>query len=212
MKARVIDLSPARLALLLVATLLLLAGATWFTLVAPKLSRTKSLDAAIAQTRTQLTQLGGHAHSATRTAPRASGPSQALLATRALPNVVAMPQIIYQLSRIATEENVALTGITPGATIPYSGFDAVPLTITLTGDFLNVESFLQQLRAQVRLTKGAVAATGRLYDVLGVTLQTTTPVPKVTATLTLDAFSYSGIALPAPGTTGTTTTTTSAAG
>ena len=61
-----------------------------------------------------------------------------------------MPQIVLQLSRIATEEHVSLDSITPQAPVSYSGYQALPITITLDGNFLNVESFLQQLRNQVR--------------------------------------------------------------
>jgi hypothetical protein len=115
-----------------------------------------------------------------------------------------MPQIVMQLSRIAGETHVSLDSITPQAPVSYSGYQAIPMTITLTGTFFAVESFLQELRTQVKVSGNDVTATGRLYDVLGVTLQSTDPAPKVTATLMIDAFSYTGIALAGSGTTAST--------
>ena len=61
-----------------------------------------------------------------------------------------MPQIVLQLSRIANEEHVSLDSITPQTPVSYSGYQALPITITLTGNFFAVESFLQQLRNQVQ--------------------------------------------------------------
>ncbi len=40
-----------------------------------------------------------------------------------------MPQIVLQLSRIATEEHVSLDSITPAAPVSYSGYQSVPMTI-----------------------------------------------------------------------------------
>ena len=107
-----------------------------------------------------------------------------------------MPQIVLQLSRIATEEHVSLDSITPQTPVSYSGYQAVPIAITLDGDFFNIEGFLQQLRDQVRVSSEGVAATGRLYDVLGVTLQATTPAPQARRDGDIDAFAYTGIATP----------------
>ena len=61
-----------------------------------------------------------------------------------------MPQIVLQLSRIANEEHVSLDSITPQTPVSYSGYQAIPITIELSGDFFGVESFLQQLRNQVQ--------------------------------------------------------------
>ncbi len=188
MSARVVDISPARLALILAATFLVLGAATWFTLIAPKQSRAHNLDTTIKTAQTQLAELTTSEASA-----RKHGVSQSLLLVRAMPSVTGMPQIVLQLSRIAAEEHVSLDTITPQAPLTYSGYQAIPISITLVGNFFNVEGFLQQLRNQVRISGADVAATGRLYDVLGVTLQSTMPAPKVTATLTIDAFSYTGI-------------------
>jgi Tfp pilus assembly protein PilO len=190
MSSRVVDISPARLVLILAATFLVLSAATWFTLIAPKQSKAQSLDTTIKNAQSHLAQLTHNEATVQKHAV-----SESLMLERALPSITAMPQIVLQLSRIATEEHVSLDSITPQTPVLYSGYQAVPITVTLDGDFFNIEGFLQQLREQVRAAGGVVTATGRLYDVLGVTLQSTTPAPRVSATLTIDAFSYTGFAL-----------------
>jgi len=200
MSSRVIDISPARLVLILAATFLLLSAGAWFTLIAPKQSRAHSLDTTIKTAQSQLAQLTHNAATVQKHAV-----SESLLLERALPTTAAMPQIILQLSRIAAEENISLDSITPQTPVLYSGYQAVPITVTLDGDFFNLEGFLQQLRKQVGVSDGVVTATGRLYDVLALTFQSATPAPRLSATLTIDAFSYTGFGLaPAstiPGTT-----------
>ena len=157
-------------------------AATWFTLIGPEQSKAHSLETSIKTEKTQLAQLTHNEPSA-----RKHAVSQSLLLGRALPSVTGMPQIVLQLSRIATEEHVSLDSITPQTAVSYSGYQALPITVMVSGNFLNVQGFLGQLRNQVRVTDGTVAATGRLYDVLGVTFQAAIPPPKVTATLTIDA-------------------------
>ena len=204
MTERVVNISPVKLVAILAVTFLVLAGATWLMLIMPKQSKVSSLETTIKSAQTQLAQLTNDAPAAHKNAV-----SQSLLVLRALPTDPGVPQIVLQLSRIAAEEHVSLDSITPSTAIPYSGYEAMPMTIVLSGDFFGVEGFLQQLRGQVQVTNGTVAATGRLYDVLGVTLQSITPAPKVQATLTIDAFSYTGIALALPGAPAGTTTTPS---
>jgi len=200
MTARVATVSPVRLIVILAATFLLLAGFTWWILISPKQSKVSSLEGNIKTAQSQLSQLSSNAHAAHRHMV-----SQTLLLTRAMPNAVAMPQILYQLTRIATEEHVSFDGINPGSPTSYSGYESVPMTIQISGTFFGVEGFLQQLRNQVQVAGADIQATGRLYDVLSVTLQAVAPAPRVNAMINLNAFEYTGIGL----TPGTTTTTTS---
>jgi hypothetical protein len=197
--ARVADLAPVKLVLILAGTFVLLGAATWYTLVMPKQSKSSSLDTTIANAQTQLATLDHNAP-----AVQKHQVSQSLLLARALPTDPGVPQLVLQLSRIATEEHVSFDSITPQAPLTYSGYEAIPMTILLTGNFLDIENFLGQLENQVSVSGDGVAATGRLYDVLGVTLQATTPAPKLTATLTIDAFNYTGLGETVPGATTTT--------
>jgi Pilus assembly protein, PilO len=197
MTEKLADVSPVKLVVALAVTFVVLSAATWFLLIQPKQAKEQSLSSSIKTAQTTLTSLHHRMPAAHRQAV-----SESLYVGRALPNVVAMPQILLQLNRIATEEHLVLTSVTPGTPIPYVGYQAQPLTVILVGDSLEVTRFLQQLRGQVQVAAGRVTATGRLYDVLGVTIQSTTPAPKVSATLTLQAFSY----VPAPVVTDTSAT------
>ncbi len=194
MSSRITTISPVKLVAILAGTFVLLAAGMWITLVLPKQSKAKSLETTIASAKTQLTQLG-----VKQTAVQKQAVSQSLLLARALPTDVGIPQIVLQLSRIATEEHVSLDSITPSTPVSYSGYQSVPMTLSVTGHSLDIQNFLAQLRNQVKVSGGNVAATGRLYDVLGVTLQATTPAPDVSATLTVDAFNYTGIVSTVPG-------------
>jgi Tfp pilus assembly protein PilO len=193
-----LDLSPRALVLALLGTLVVLMAATWFILVAPKHSKAKSLDSQIETAQTQLSIRQRAAHKAAHVA------SEAVRARRAMPDTVAMPQIVLELSRVATEEHVSIDGITPAPATPFAGFEQVPLTVIVSGKFFDVEGFLHELRNQVRVASGNIFATGRLFDVQGVNLAVGTPAPKVSATLNLNAFVYSGVPL-APAAPTTTT-------
>jgi Tfp pilus assembly protein PilO len=197
-----VDLSPRKLVLIMVATLLVLTAGTWFALVAPKRTSATHLQTNIQDAQAQLTAKRKAAQEKAARDARL----QELRLERALPNVLAMPQVVVQLSRIATEEHVSLDSITPQPAVAYSGFESVPLTVVLTGQFDNIEGFLHELRIQVRVAGSRVNATGRLFDVQSVLLQQATPPPRVTATLTLDAFYYSGLAVAPVGASSATTT------
>jgi Pilus assembly protein, PilO len=198
------DISPVKIAALLALTFVVLGAATWLLLIQPKQSTANNLDSTIAATQAQLAkQTTTHTPSAKATHRHTL--SQTVISTRALPNLVAMPQILLQLSRIANEEHVTLVSIAPIAAVPYANYEALPLTVTLTGKFFGIQGFLQQLRNQVRSSgQAGLAATGRLYDVTSVTLNAVTPAPKVSAVISLDAFNYTGFGFATPG--GETTT------
>ena len=132
------------------------------------------------------------------------------MTSRALPNVTGMPQILLQLSRIATEEHVSLDSVTPQTPIAVLGLHGGPDRRSSSPATTSTsQGFLQQLlQARCTTSKDGVTATGRLYDVLGVTLAATSTPPKVTATITLDAFYYTPVIVPTDGPATTTTTTT----
>ncbi len=194
MNVATLDLSPRKLALVMLATILVLCAATWFMLVAPKRDSATSLQSDIKDAQAQLTK--AHAKS-TKVAAHQTALNELRL-DRAMPNILAMPQVVMQLSRVADEVNVSFDSIEPQAAIPYSGFTEVPMTVIVTGDFFAIEKFLREVRTQVQPAPKSGHVIGRLFDVQGVTLQQTTPAPKVSATLTIDAFYYTGIPLAPP--------------
>lgn len=209
MKAKVLELSPEKFAVALGALLVLLGVAAWLIFVSPNRTKAHNLSTTIKSAQSTLQKLTTTPSSPSQHAAQKHAVSQSLMTSRALPNVVGMPQILLQLSRIATEEHVSLDTVTPQPTVPYSGYMAIPISIQLSGDFFGVQNFLQQLLQQVQTSKNGVTATGRLYDVTSVTIASAATPPKVSATIILDAFEYTPVIAPLPGstTTGTTTTT-----
>ena len=103
-------------------TFVLLGAATWLILIQPKQSTASSLQSTIAATRRSLRTRPRRTPGAKATHKHAL--SQTVIASRALPNLVAMPQILLQLSRIASEEHVSLDLDHAARTVPYSGYEA----------------------------------------------------------------------------------------
>jgi len=193
-----LSVTPKLLVIVLLATLLILAGATWFLVITPKKTQANSLDAQITAAKEQLF---------TRThlpkEPKGLNPVlEGTLVNRALPDTIAMPQVVLELSRISGEEHVTITSLTPVASTVYASFSETPLTVTVTGKFFAVEAFLRELRNQVRLDAGQVVASGRLFDVQGVNINQGSKPPLVTANVSLDVFNYTEpvTSTPAPST------------
>lgn len=183
-----IQASPRAMAIAIVVLLLIITGATWFALLAPKQTQANNLSTQIQNAKQTL-----QARSVQVKHP-VHGVPQSLYIRRALPDTVAMPQVLLELSRIAATDHVSLDGVTPAASTPYSGFDATPISIVVSGRFFNIEAFLHDLRNQVNVTNGNVSATGRLFDVDSVSFSIDTQAPAVSATLGIDVFDYA----PAP--------------
>jgi Tfp pilus assembly protein PilO len=181
-----LSLTSHTIALALLGLAVFIAGAGWFVVVSPKRSQATELAATIQSKQSELSL-------AQRTPP----PSQAKAASNtagvgeALPDDVAMPQVVEQLNALATRADVSLDTVTPQPGITGTGYVGVPLNVVIDGRYFNVEKFLRLVRTQVQIKKNHVAAAGRLYDVQRVQLQQTEPAPTVTAVLTLEAFYYS---------------------
>lgn len=185
--------------------------ASWFVLVSPKNSRTSELDGKIqevqAQLGTQLSQRGG----------RPTGMDHRTLRglERAIPDQPQVSRLVRELNTLAHGANLTLDTVTPQTpTASGGGYEAIPLTVVVDGDFLAVRSFMRALRNQVSVQGRSVRASGRLYDVQSLDFeQSNDPRPNVRATLTMQAFVFA----PAPAgsassATRTTTTTTANTG
>lgn len=195
-----IQTSPRVLAIAIVGLLLVLTGATWFVLVSPKRNQASSLSSQIKVAQATLQSRQSSARHAT---PKVS---QSLYVRRALPDSEAIPQVILELNRVATSDHVSLDGITPTASTAYSGFNAIPISVIVSGRFFDIEAFLRDLRNQVSVDKqGTISSTGRLFDIQSVNLVVAATGPDVSATLALDVFDYSGLTLGGATTSGAST-------
>ena len=125
-----------------------------------------------------------------------------------------MPGILLGLRHLATRSSVKLTSLRPNQPVPLAlGYSAVPVAITLTGNYRQITKFLALVRTNVRLLGGTkLRVGGRLFDTDSISIQQGLVGDQLNATMTLVPFIYTGqvIATATPGSTtpGTTTPTT----
>lgn len=135
----------------------------------------------------------------------------------AMPSIQDMPDLLLELSQMASASGVSLQSISPTATASTatsttttSPYQTVPLSLTVTGNFYSITDLLYRLRDSVYVRNGALEATGRIFSVTSVNL---TPANGVlSATIALATYVYAPAAaapvLPGQTTTGQTTTGT----
>ncbi|HZO96728.1 MAG TPA: type 4a pilus biogenesis protein PilO [Gaiellaceae bacterium] len=200
-----LSLTARTLAAGLAALAVLVGIAGWLVLVGPKRSQASKLEETLQAKQTQVA-------TAERARADAAGPKGAKPKTlaAALPDTLAMPEVVDQLNALARRSGVTLDTVTPAAAVAGAGYDAVPINVVVDGHYFAVEQFLHLVRTQVRLDKERLHAAGRLFDVQSVSLQQTEPAPMVTATLSLRAFYFTGAPAAAPAATTTTQTGTTA--
>ena len=103
------------------ALLLVLTAATWFVLISPKRNQSSNLSSQIQVA--QATPPGTQTTARTR---RQLAVSQSLFIRRALPTPSRCPQVILELSRVASEEHVSLDSDHPAARDPVLGLRRGP--------------------------------------------------------------------------------------
>lgn len=209
-----LDLSARVFAVALLATVVALAGASWFIVISPKRDKAATLQTQIQADQTRLA-VAARSQQAGGTTTGVKGTTKAV--DSALPTTLAMPQIVDQLNALADQAGVTLDTVspTPASTTEGNGYYAVPLTVVVDGQFFGVEKFLRLVRNQVSLNasgksgKSKFSASGRLFGITDVQFEATEPAPSVTATFTMRAYYYSAAAT-SPQPTSTTSTTTTA--
>ena len=146
----------------------------WFVLVGSQRSSATSLEAQIADAqvdprdaadvdRDRQGQAGGEAGRASRrpTARRASWRSCRRRSRRS----VEMPSLLLQMQRLAGAADVSLESFAPSSPTPLSGYDSIPIDVTVTGRYRAIQRFVHDLRTQAGSVKGRVHADGRLFSV-----------------------------------------------
>jgi hypothetical protein len=208
-----IDRFTPRSAILVSLFVVLLIGLLgWFVLVAPQRAKVASLEQEIAVMEVRLD-----------TANRIKAndkPAERQIQNRklqiAMPEQVAMPQILRQLSVAAGRAGVRIEGVTPAAPAAAAGSQAVPITLAMNGHYFGIANFLQLLRTKAELKGELIKVSGRLYSVDSISFSGTggAGAGTIGATLALNAFTYSGApaAAPTPLPTETADTTGSPAG
>jgi Tfp pilus assembly protein PilO len=201
-----LDLSARAVALAVMAAALALAGGAWMTVVSPKHAKAAKLAGSIQADKQRLES----AKRQLATQEKAAKAKRAQLSTleAALPDTIAMPEVVDELNALARHADVTLDSITPSTAILGTGYEAVPISVVVDGRFFAVERFLHLIRDEVQLNKQSVKANGRLVDVKSVDLEQTEPAPNVTATISMQVFYFAPSIAPPPVATSTTDTAT----
>lgn len=174
MTARFATLSDGKKIASIAGALLLVAIIGWFALIAPKRSSAASLKQQTAAVQKQIDS------------NRSTGFMQALPAVRsagvfslakAMPKQLETPNVILELSGLASASGITFDQITPNAaaTTAVPGavvtpdttapFAVEPIQVQFSGSFYDLVTFLQRLRNLVRIDHGRLSASGRLFDV-----------------------------------------------
>ncbi len=185
--------------------LVLVAG--WFLLVAPKRDEAAALEQDVAAKQVELA-----AKKAALASPSAAvkvRASDLYRLTKALPDTNDMPAILLDVNRLAAQNDLTFSSITPQPGVLGTGSVSLPIVVTVQGRFSAVSRFLRDVRTLVRVRDGGLLdARGRTYSVSQVDLGAPDKVtfPVVKATVTLNAYAFA--APPPPVATDPSTSTT----
>ncbi len=152
----------AKLALLLTvvaALVVLLVG--WFGLVSTERSKASQTDTQVAEQQVALTA----AQSLIATTSKAAADAQLRAAERVLPTDPRMSQVVRQLTAYSGTSSTQIDSIVPGAVTTVGTAQAVPVTLTIEGQYFAIRHFLALLQAGASMKKDKVTGNGRLYSV-----------------------------------------------
>jgi Tfp pilus assembly protein PilO len=197
------------------AGLLVYALAGYFLLISPQRGKAADLTHQIKVTQEQVDLYRASAAQAKATTPIRVADLFRL--TKAMPDEVDMADLLLELSRVARESGIELDSVTPQPPAVGAGFQSMPLTLEVDGNYYELSDFLFRLRSLVRVTSGRLDAQGRLFVVDSISFsESTKSFPRLKAGLTLHAFVYGDNTVPVaappavPSSTTTTSTTTTA--
>lgn len=184
---------------------LIVALAGFLLAIQPQRTKLASVEAQDATAQSQFAAM----HATKGHAPQI-GAAQLFQLSRAMPKADDMPGILLGLSQLSAVSHVDLIAVTPQPRVALAdGSSAVPLTVTINGDWTEISSFLRHVRDQVTLHGKRLAVGGRVFDVDSVALTTQSKLP-LQAVLAMNAFDYGAppSATATAGTQAATTTTT----
>jgi hypothetical protein len=182
-------LSPALIAAVTAAIVLVLVAGGWFLLVSPKRSEASHLDEEIAQAQTEAVSAQQAVDAANKIKPVAV-PDLFKLA-KAMPDDVDMAGVLLELNRVASESGIAFESITPGQPTKLTGYRVIPTDVVFEGNFYSLADFLYRLRNLVSVSGGRLNASGRLFAIDKLSFgEADAGFPQIKAAITVDAFVY----------------------
>jgi Tfp pilus assembly protein PilO len=130
--------------------------------------------------------------------------------SKAIPDRTDMAGILLQLSELASDTGLTVESVTPGGLSAQTGYQRLPVGITVQGNYYELSDFLFRVRNLVTVRHGTLSATGRLLTVQSIDLQPPSQgaFPLVGASLQIDSFVFgTAVAPPTAPTTLTPVTT-----
>jgi hypothetical protein len=193
---------------------LAVAGAGFLLAIQPQRHKVSSIGTEITAANEQLAAL----HSGAGKPPAVRAADLFRLA-RAMPGIDDQAGVVLELSQLAqtTEMKVVSVRFQPRVALA-TGSSALPIILTLDGNWKGLSRFLKTMRRRVELDSKQLSVAGRVYDVDNVQISNAAKPAEIEAVLTMNAFDYG--APPSPSatagvgntSTSTTTTTTTSSG
>jgi len=180
--------------LVALGAVLLIGALGWLVLVSPKRAEAARLGEELAALDAQILQA--------RSAARQPGAEPVQVAdlyllAKAMPDQPDIAGVLLELNRIATETGIVFQSIAPDASAVVDTYQRLPIMVTFEGNFYALSDFLFRLRNLVRVQRGELRATGRLFAIEQISFgEGTSSFPEIAATLRINAFVY-GTAEPA---------------
>ena len=197
----------------LAIALVIVAAVVWFALIGPKGAKGAALDEEKADLESKIA-LAQHPAKGDENTPT---PVQIDVAdlfrlAKAMPDREDMPGVLLEIDSVSTAAGVRFLSIQPGEPLTYTGYYAVPVTLTFEGNYYDLTDFLFRLRNLVSVRDGVLEANGRFYTLDALDLaEGGDGFPTITATLTGSAYSFGTPAAAAAGAPPPTETTTTGA-
>jgi type IV pilus assembly protein PilO len=213
MSAKVRNLSPQVLSVLVgVAGLLVLLAGVYF-LVLPQRHKAAHLSTELVKTQTEIVTARALA---TQRPEERIRVADLFKVVQAMPDDTDMTGVILQLQQTATEAGVKFESIQPQALEAGAGYGVEPIDLAFTGNYYSLTDFLYRLRKLVGVHHGTLDATGRLFSVGRIDFAPgANGFPSIAAIVRVNAYVYSpatvGATTVPPLPTDTTQTTTTAA-
>ncbi len=172
----------------LAVALVLVTALAWFLVVGPKQSRGGELDAEIADYETKIVVAQAPRPEVTVVEIQAA---DIFRLAKAMPDNEDMAGVLLELNSVATSAGIKFVAIQPGPPVARNGYYAVPVTLTLEGNYYDLTDFLFRLRNLVTVTDGVLEANGRLYtlDTLEIH-ESSDGFPQIEAVLVISAYAY----------------------
>jgi hypothetical protein len=169
------------------AFLIVLLGG-WLALVAPQRHHASRLASQATDLRNQIADAQAGSSSSDRQRIRVA---DLFNLSRAMPDTADVPDVLLQLSEVATETGITFSSVTPGNLQPIGNYEKLPIDLVFEGRFYDLSDFLYRLRNLVGVHDGVLATGGRLFSVDSVSFaEGDVHFPQVQATLRVDAFIY----------------------